>query len=73
MEVEKPLQVVDFTTEKDFNKSKKNKKRKRVGNRIPIGAEAAKKISRQRGAAAAEKVVPESESDVEESIEGTEL
>lgn len=42
MDVEEPLGVVDFTTEKDSTKSKKNKKRKRVGNRLPIGEKIAK-------------------------------
>lgn len=73
MDVERPLDYVDFTTEKDFSKSKSHKKRKRVGNRIPIGEKAAKRLASQRTPQRPAKQVVEPESDVEESMEGTEL
>lgn len=73
MDVEQPLQVVDFITEKDLKKTKPTKKRKRVGNRLKIGEKHSKRSATQQSPKAAPKPVVESESDEEESGEGTEL
>lgn len=44
MDSEAPLGVVDFTSAADYrvSKTKQQKKRKRVGNRIPVGEKLAK-------------------------------
>lgn len=73
MDVEQPLQVVDFITEKDLKKTKPTKKRKRVGNRLRIGEKHPKRTTAQRAPREAPEPVIESESDEEESAEGTEL
>lgn len=73
MDVEKRLEVVDFITEKDLKKSKATKKRKRVGNRIPIGVKAARHHAAQRNPKNKPQPVRDAESDDEESAEGTEL
>ena len=73
MDVETPLGYVDFTTEKDLQRqrSKSLKKRKRVGNRRPIGEKIAKPSRAHTTPRAVVKHVPEPESDVEESDQGT--
>jgi len=73
MDVEKPLKYVDFFTEKDARKSKVLRKRKRVGNRRPIGEKIAKSSAAHRTPKYRPQRVPEPESDAEESANGMEL
>ena len=70
MDVDSPLPVVDFLTEKDAKFKKPTNKRKRVGNRIRIGEKIAKiprtNVSRKEVVEQLERA----EKMAEESLEG---
>lgn len=73
MEVDTSSRYVNFITEKDLKKSKVHKKRKRVGNRIPIGEKVAKKSAAHRTPNSRPQRPKRVEPEPEESSEGMEL